>query len=119
MTNETHQTETPRVAINWNGSRGSVVFRTAMLTTHYTQPHEWKPSALEEAKQVWLKLWSHAEPCDDAPPSDVVKAVGDDLNTPEAIKLMMLMAQKGRKRELYASMRYLGLLPLDGEEVPT
>jgi len=73
---------------------------------------------IEEAGTIWTKWMAVAVVNDDPPPANVVRAIEDDFNTPAALVAMGNYASEKRGRELYAAMKYLGLLPQDGEEIP-
>jgi cysteinyl-tRNA synthetase len=63
------------------------VLRLAMLRTHYRQPIDWTVKALEEAEATldrWYDAIGDVEARGD-PDNDVLNALIDDLNTPEAI----------------------------------
>src|SRR5262245_44459986 len=61
--------------------------RLAMLSTHYRQPTNWTEKGLQEARRTldhWYELT--ADVADAAPLcADVLEALEDDLNTPQAI----------------------------------
>ena len=67
----------------WSGE----VLRLAMLRTHYRQPIDWTVKALEEAEATldrWYDAVGDVEATGD-PDGDVLNALKDDLNTPEAV----------------------------------
>ncbi|HZR63321.1 MAG TPA: cysteine--tRNA ligase [Xanthobacteraceae bacterium] len=80
--------------------------RLAMLRTHYRQPIDWTVRALEEAERTirnWANLLAtHQTSYGDntAPPSDVLAALADDLNTPMALGEMHKLAESARKGDL-------------------
>jgi cysteinyl-tRNA synthetase len=92
--------------------------RLQMLMTHYRQPTNWTETGAKEAR-VNLKNWYDViaafegeDPV--APPAAVLEALGDDLNTPEAIQQMHLLRRsaetsKDAARELRAAGLLLGL----------
>ena len=58
-----------------------------------------------------LRRWLAASiPNLDPPPDELIDALCDDLNTPKAIAEMHRMA-KSDGRKLFASLRFMGLLP--------
>lgn len=84
--------------------------RLVMLMTHYRSPLNYTDKKIKEATKI-LKRWSAvAEPCDDLPPTEVIEALCDDLNTPKAIAAMHRYRNKREGRKLYASMRFLGFM---------
>jgi cysteinyl-tRNA synthetase len=109
---------------SWPGE----VLRLAMLRTHYRQPIDWTVKALEEAEATldrWYEAVGDVEARGD-PDEDVLNALVDDLNTPEAIARLHRLAQpdgagtasfdpSGRSRTLSAeilktSANLLGIL---------
>jgi cysteinyl-tRNA synthetase len=67
----------------WSGE----ALRLAMLRAHYRQPIDWTVRALEEAEATldrWYEEVGDVEARGD-PDQDVLNALADDLNTPEAI----------------------------------
>jgi cysteinyl-tRNA synthetase len=71
--------------------------RLAMLRTHYRQPIDWTVKALEEAEATldrWYESVGDVEARGD-PDEGVLDALGDDLNTPEAIARLHRLAQPG------------------------
>jgi cysteinyl-tRNA synthetase len=70
------------------------VLRLAMLRTHYRQPIDWTVKALEEAEATldrWYDAIGDVEARGD-PDEDVLNALVDDLNTPEAIARLHRLA---------------------------
>ncbi|MHA1549068.1 MAG: cysteine--tRNA ligase [Alphaproteobacteria bacterium] len=93
------------------------VLRLAMLTSHYRQPIDWTVQLLRQADKTlnrWYERIAAAEPVAvveaDAPPASVMKALEDDLNTPQAIAAMHRLAGKGAIDDLVSAGRLLGLL---------
>jgi cysteinyl-tRNA synthetase len=71
----------------WNGCRWpGAVLKFAMLSTHYRQPINWTQQKLEEAA---VTLSTFRQRCFDdggsEPADEVLDALADDLNTPQAI----------------------------------
>src|SRR6266853_5389063 len=78
------------------------VVKYAMLQTHYRQPINWTTSRLEQARQEigdWVALYSGSEAHSDfrqrkfanipaRPTQELVEALGDDLNTSNAITIL-------------------------------
>ncbi len=98
---------------DWPGE----VLRLNMLRTHYRQPIDWTLKGLEESWKVvddWYAVAADAEP--EAISGQVLEAVADDLNTPQAITALhglRTLAHDGSalaRSELAASARFLGLL---------
>ena len=89
------------------------VLRLAMLRTHYRQPIDWTVKALEEAEAT-LDRWYDAVgdvKTNGEPDSDVLNALTDDLNTPEAVaRLHRLGGQASAPERLETSAKLLGLL---------
>jgi len=98
------------------------VLRLALLSTHYRQPLPWSEKVIADARRTldhWYELTADAAP--GAPIcADVLEALADDLNTPQAIAALHALrseAARGVKPAaacLKASAELLGLL----REVP-
>jgi cysteinyl-tRNA synthetase len=103
--------------------------RYALLMAHYRKPLDWTARGLSQAKhaldRLYLTLRDLPGPIealpDATPPSSVLAALEDDLNTPKAFALLFELAREANatqerdhklavKRELLASGRLLGLL---------
>jgi cysteinyl-tRNA synthetase len=92
--------------------------RLAMLMSYYRQPMSWTERTLQEARRTldhWYELTAEAP--DGAPLcADVLEALEDDLNTPQAIAALHALrseAAKGAKPAaacLKSSARLMGLL---------
>ena len=68
------------------------VIRWALLSAHYRQPLDWTPDLLEQSKKALDRLYGALRRAKDVPmdqameaPQDVIAALEDDLNTPQAI----------------------------------
>ncbi len=68
------------------------VIRWALLSAHYRQPLDWTPELLEQSKKALDRLYGALRRAKDVPmdqameaPEEVVAALEDDLNTPQAI----------------------------------
>jgi cysteinyl-tRNA synthetase len=89
------------------------VLRLAMLRTHYRQPIDWTVKALEEAEATldrWYDAVGDVE-TNGEPDTDVLNALTDDLNTPEAVaSLHRLGGQASAPEPLKTSANLLGLL---------
>jgi cysteinyl-tRNA synthetase len=92
--------------------------RLALLTSHYRQPLPWSERGVLEARRT-LDAWYAvtADAADGAPVSpDVLAALEDDLNTPQAIAALHVLrseATKGSasaKAMLKSSARLMGFL---------
>src|SRR6516164_1460477 len=98
------------------------VLRLALLSTHYRQPLPWSEKVIADARRTldhWYELTADAAP--GAPVcADVLEALADDLNTPQAIAaLHALRSESARGVKpaaacLKASAQLMGLL----REVP-
>jgi cysteinyl-tRNA synthetase len=95
--------------------------KLAMLATHYRQPINWTRQGVAEAKRSldhWYELTADA-PDGTLLCADVLEALADDLNTPQAIAALHALrseAAKGSKPAaacLRVSARLMGLLQLD------
>jgi cysteinyl-tRNA synthetase len=98
----------------WRGEN----LRLQMLMSHYRQPTNWSEAGAREARAIlrgWYDLVAKVEDEEPGEPAPaVLDALGDDLNTPEAITVLhgiKSAAGKSRDaaRELRASGQLLGL----------
>lgn len=88
-----------------------LIIRLAMMMTHYRKPIDWSEARKAEAEKMFFRWTKKMVPCGDAPPTELIEALSDDLNTPKAIQVMNGFAKSGNGKKLYASMSFLGLLP--------
>jgi cysteinyl-tRNA synthetase len=91
------------------------VIRFVLLSTHYRQPMDWTESKVEEAKRS-LRKWRDVaglRGSDGRVDEVVVKALSDDLNTPQAIARLHHLAAGGDINTLAHTARLLGLLTPD------
>jgi cysteinyl-tRNA synthetase len=93
----------------WSGE----ALRLAMLRTHYRQPIDWTVKALEEAEATldrWYEAVGDLEAEGMIAPN-VLDALADDLNTPEAVtNLHRLAGQASAPELLKRTANLLGLL---------
>ncbi|MGR3495789.1 DALR domain-containing protein, partial [Citreimonas sp.] len=99
------------------------VIRFVMLSTHYRKPMDWTEEKAREAERE-LRTWRDlANPADQTgtPAAEVLAALRDDLNTPQAITELRRMARSLKNtqaddvaavtvNDFAASARMLGLL---------
>ena len=92
----------------WDGQ----VLRLAMLKTHYRQPIDWTVRNLEEA-QVTLDGWCRSVKDVEISdlPSDMLNALSDDLNTPQAVTELYRLWRDKNYSALAAAMGLLGFDP--------
>lgn len=106
----------------WSGSAA----RLAMLRTHYRQPIDWTLDALIDAREelaTWAllaragdlnskKSWGMAP----KPSNDFLDALSDDLNTPEALRILRsdssaaLAGDDSAAERVTANARFLGVI---------
>jgi cysteinyl-tRNA synthetase len=89
----------------WDGQ----ILRLAMLKTHYRQPIDWSVRNLEESESAldgWMKLAAGVKPS--KIPADVLDALLDDLNTPQAITELYKLERAKDAPALAASLHRLG-----------
>jgi cysteinyl-tRNA synthetase len=111
------------------GSWTGAVVRYAMLQTHYRQPINWTTSRLEQARQEignWSGLYSGSEAHHDfqqrkfkkipaKPTQELMDALGDDLNTPNAITVLRKQFSEksitqGLTKDFFQNCEFLGLV---------
>ena len=96
----------------WHGR----VMRFAMLGTHYRQPIDWTVDRLVQARSTMMEfaqMLAGVAPAE-APHSDVVAALSDDLNTPSAISIIHGIAKSAARnaeaaRQLKATLQFMGV----------
>ena len=97
----------------WQGP----TLRMAMLRTHYRQPIDWTVRGLQESERAlerFSELAGRATGALPSPSDALLDALGDDLNTPQAIAHLHLLAQDARASveaagQLAADLEFLGL----------
>jgi cysteinyl-tRNA synthetase len=86
---------------DWPGE----VLRFNMLRTHYRQPMDWTVAGMNESWKTLEKWYAITEPLADPPiGAAFLNALGDDLNTPQAIAEL----HKGGDHELAGGLGLLG-----------
>jgi cysteinyl-tRNA synthetase len=100
----------------WNAYRWpGAVLKFAMLSTHYRQPINWTQQKLEEAA---VTLSTFRQRCFDdggsEPADEVLDALKDDLNTPQAIAELHKLFDRSQKEQVpssavRSSCRFLGI----------
>lgn len=94
-------------AQGWHGE----VLRLALLSAHYRQPLEWTGELLERLTAIslgWHRRLDQAAFDVAEPHPDIVAALADDLNTPQAIAVLSDLARTDLPA-LSASLAFLGL----------
>ncbi|HEY0107319.1 MAG TPA: cysteine--tRNA ligase [Rhizomicrobium sp.] len=86
---------------DWPGE----VLRFNMLRSHYRQPMDWTVAGMTESWKTLEKWYAVTEPLADPPiGTGFLEALGDDLNTPQAIAEL----HKGSDHELAGGLGLLG-----------
>jgi cysteinyl-tRNA synthetase len=115
---------------SWTGA----VIRYSMLQTHYRQPIDWTISRLEQSRHEmgnWAAMYSGSEAHSDfqrrkfrkelpRPTQELVDALGDDLNTPNAVAVLRRQFSEksitaGLTADFFQNCEFLGLL--NGENI--
>src|SRR5712671_735183 len=92
---------------DWPGE----VIRFNMLRTHYRQPIDWTVRGLEESKviqQNWIDILERnytSFNIEGSPSAEVLEALADDLNTPQAVTEMHRLASAAKPGNLEAAQR--------------
>src|SRR5215468_5324680 len=104
--------------VKWPGD----VIRMQMLMTHYRQPTDWTGNRMELARmelEEWANLVSFSANLPDAStPPEIIEALSDDLNTPNAITVLRELFLKAKNASLEeilkfaAGCRFLGFRSL-------
>ena len=108
------------------------VLRYVLLSTHYRQPLNWSEKSLTQAKTSLDRLYRILKNNKDVltkdvdPAKEIINALCDDINTPEAFGQLNILfnqlqnAQNGKKSDLisqiHSSANLLGILKKDPDE---
>jgi cysteinyl-tRNA synthetase len=87
------------------------VLRLAMLGTHYRQPLNWTVESLREAEKIhenWSEFCGHASTNGAVDPA-IIRALSDDLNTPQVLAELHALRKAGNAESLRASLLFLGV----------
>lgn len=89
--------------------------RLALLSAHYRASLDWTETLEERSLATWRKFTALAETAEAAAtvPAAVVAALGDDLNTPQAIAEMHALHAAGDGPGLRAALELLGIALAD------
>jgi cysteinyl-tRNA synthetase len=92
--------------IGWPGE----ALRFNMLRTHYRQPIDWTLEGLDASHKTLWDWYGDLESVatDDGPPSEVMKVLCDDLNTPQMITELHKIKNQNNLKALKSSLRFLG-----------
>ncbi len=84
--------------------------RLVFLSTHYRKPMNWTEEKYSQLRNE-LFLWTTATVgvAEESIPSELVDALADDLNTPQAITVLRKLYKTKRFGELNASLKFLEL----------
>jgi cysteinyl-tRNA synthetase len=93
------------------------LIRFVLLSTHYRSPMDWTAEKARQAEATLRKWYALARQGagSASPDPAVVAALGDDLNTAQALSELHRLAQAGNAAGLAASLRLLGFL---GDALP-
>jgi cysteinyl-tRNA synthetase len=111
------------------------LLRYMLMKAHYRQPLDWSDASIEQARQTldgWYGVLRDLGDVEAAPsmqhvPAELIDALSDDLNTPEALGLLSRLATAARrqatrehkvaaKAALLSAGLFLGLLQQDPEQ---
>lgn len=94
------------------------VLRLTLLSAHYRQPLDWKDSTLQQNKKLLDKLYTKLQGYDgaagDVPPA-ILEALADDLNTPQVLAELNVLAKNDDLAGLKAAGDLLGILQEDAD----
>ena len=89
-----------------------LIIRFVMLQTHYRKPMDWTEAKFRSAQNE-LHKWSYAlkDFCETSmnPSEELIEALSDDLNTPQAITVLRNTFSAGHFEELAANLKFLGV----------
>jgi len=112
-------TKVHEVLKNWPAEAA----RYLMLSAHYRAPLNWSEDGLEQAKRSLDRLYlamqklADVEPAKDVGESHVIRAIEDDLNTPEAFAALHDLARDANKAESAVEKAELKAMMLAGGEI--
>jgi cysteinyl-tRNA synthetase len=96
---------------NWPGE----AIRLTLLSAHYRQPLDWSEDKLRQSKKLLDKLYARLAQMKDIqsgpstePPHAIMKALCDDLNTPQVIAELNVMLKRENSPQLKAELLSLG-----------
>ncbi|MBI4030945.1 MAG: cysteine--tRNA ligase [Proteobacteria bacterium] len=81
------------------------VLRLALLSAHYRQPLDWSEETIRQSKAMLdriygtLRTLEDVEAADSGIPGDVMEALCDDLNTPQALAAVNTLAKKAAEKK--------------------
>ena len=88
------------------------VIRMVLLGTHYRKPMDWtavKASQFQNELHKWSYWLANFADIALPPSNELVKALADDLNTPEALTVARSLFSTGRYDQLAADLKFLGI----------
>ncbi len=89
-----------------------VLIRFVFLMTHYSKPMNWTEAKYRQAQNelhkwsYWIKDFAQSTL---APSNDLISALADDLNTPEALTIARKHFSEGHYEQLAADLGFLGI----------
>lgn len=102
------------------------VLRLALLSAHYRQPLDWSEDAINQAKSILDRIYGVLHGLESVPavardvPMSVMEALSDDLNTPQSIAALNMLAKDAAEKKtpeakaaLLAAGTLLGILQKD------
>ncbi|MCC6597832.1 MAG: cysteine--tRNA ligase [Alphaproteobacteria bacterium] len=90
--------------------------RLTLLSAHYRQPLDWRADTIRQNKKLLDRLYKKLEGFDGpagAVPDSVLRALYDDLNTPQMIAALNVLAKEDDLAGLKAAGDFLGILQED------
>ena len=105
------------------------VLRMTLLSAHYRQPLDWSEKAIQQSKHVLDRFYNILKDVEDVGaedtdmPEEMLNALCDDLNTPQAFAVINALAKQAAvdktplaKGRLLAAANNMGLLECDPNE---
>lgn len=100
--------------------------RLALLSAHYRQPLDWSEDAINQARSILDRIYGVLHGLESVPaaarevPTPVMEALSDDLNTPQSIAALNMLAKDAAEKKtpeakaaLLAAGNLLGILQKD------
>ena len=88
------------------------LIRMVFLMTHYSKPMDWTEAKFRQAQNelhkwsYWLTNFAETKK---QPSKEIVEALADDLNTPEALTVLRTLFRDGKYEQLAADLKFLGV----------
>ncbi|OYU39097.1 MAG: cysteine--tRNA ligase [Pseudorhodobacter sp. PARRP1] len=93
------------------GIQGYII-RMVFLMTHYSKPMDWTEAKFVRARgelSKWANWMANFSETGISPSQELIEALSDDLNTPDAITHLRTLYSVGKYEQLAADLKFLGI----------